>query len=120
MKKPYRLVSCSLLALFLTIGSSAMATAETPAMDHSGHGQAQQANEGIQAEGVLHAINQEKHTLNITHGAITALSWPAMRMDFAVQPTVDLTALKPGQKVRFYLEKSGEYDYVVTKIMPMP
>lgn len=120
MKKQYHLVSCSLLTLFLTIGSPAVAM-DNHSMDHGGHGQkTQQANEGIQAEGKLHAINLEKHTLNITHGPIAALSWPTMRMDFAVQPAVDLTALKSGQKIRFHLEKSGEYDYIVTKIIPMP
>ena len=73
---------------------------------------------GIQANGTLNTINQEKRKVNITHGPISALGWPPMRMDFSVKKGVDLQSLKPGQKVRFSIIKSGEYDHIVTEISP--
>ena len=72
----------------------------------------------IPAEGVLNAINQDKRKVTISHGAITTLSWPPMRMDFAVNKDVGLKKLKVGQKIKFCLMKSGEYDYVVSGIQP--
>ena len=77
------------------------------------------ANVCIQGEGVLNAIDQDKRKVTISHGAIAALSWPAMRMDFAVNKDVDLEKPKVGQKIKFCLMKSGEYDYVVSGIQPV-
>ncbi|MBF0382897.1 MAG: copper-binding protein [Magnetococcales bacterium] len=74
---------------------------------------------GIKATGKLNSIMMNKHKVNITHGPIPALNWPPMRMDFAVRQGVALAGLKPGQKVSFSLMKSGEYEYVVTKITPI-
>ena len=46
-----------------------------------------------------------------------ALGWPPMTMPFPLAKGVGTTGLKPGQKVRFTLEKRGE-DTVITAIHP--
>ena len=76
------------------------------------------ANMCIQAEGVLEVIHQDKRKVSIRHEAIAALGWPAMRMDFSVKPEVDMKSLKTGQKIRFCLMKSGEYEYAIAGILP--
>lgn len=116
MKKQSVLVVALWVAIVLISGSPAMASEDHREHDDGGDAHARM---GIQAEGVLHVINQKKQKVNISHGPISALGWPPMRMDFAVKKGVDLTSLKVGQKVKFSLMKSGEYDYIVTKISPV-
>ncbi|MBF0383668.1 MAG: copper-binding protein [Magnetococcales bacterium] len=120
--KKIRILSTAALAL--TIISGAAWASEThgqgghDGMSMNNHGSSQQQM-GIQATGKLNSVNIKKHKVNITHGPIPALSWPPMRMDFAVKKGVSLSALKPGQKVHFSMMKSGEYEYMITKISPV-
>ena len=50
---------------------------------------------------------------------IPAIDWPAMKMEFAVAPSVDLAKLKTGDKVKFTLSGSGN-TYTVQSISPAP
>ncbi|MHC8410765.1 copper-binding protein [Pseudomonas sp. Hz4] len=52
------------------------------------------------AEGSIKAINSEKHTGTIAHGAVPAVQWPAMTMAFSA--TVEqLEGLSAGDQVAF-------------------
>jgi Cu/Ag efflux protein CusF len=109
-------------ALFITlISGSALASGSHEDSGHSGmnHNMASQNQMNIQAMGKLNSINIKKNKVNISHGPISALNWPPMRMDFSVKKGVSLSNLKKGQKVHFFLMKQGEYEYVISKIMPM-
>ena len=46
--------------------------------------------------------------LTLEHDPIEALGWPAMTMDFTVAEGVDISQLKPGDRVRFTLKKVGD------------
>src|SRR3954454_14064301 len=76
-------------------------------------------NTTVTAAGTVKKVGPRTRTVNLSHGPIPAINWPAMTMDFAVAPGVDLSAVKPGQEVEFTLApKKGSSDYTVTHVKP--
>ena len=73
----------------------------------------------VAATGTIKRVDPAKRTMNLSHGPIPAVNWPAMTMDFAVAPEVDLSALKPGQQVEFRMKGSG-MSYTITEVKPKP
>ena len=71
------------------------------------------------ATGTITALNAADHKITFDHGPIPAINWPAMKMEFAVAPSVDLAKVKTGDKVNFTLSGSGG-TYTVQSILPMP
>ncbi|MBR2118402.1 MAG: copper-binding protein [Afipia sp.] len=71
------------------------------------------------ATGTITALNAANHKITFDHGPIPAIDWPAMKMEFAVAPSVDLAKLKTGDKVKFTLSGSGS-TYTVQSIIPAP
>ncbi|ACI94872.1 cation efflux system protein CusA [Afipia carboxidovorans OM5] len=69
------------------------------------------------ATGTVTALNAADHKITFDHGPIPAINWPAMKMEFAVAPSVDLAKVKTGDKVNFTLSGSGG-TYTVQSIMP--
>ena len=80
-------------------------------MAHEGHAQAQ-------ATGTVNSVDATARKINLQHGAIPAIGWPAMTMDFAVAPAVDLRALKPGTQINFTIEKGAGGMYEIQAIAP--
>ena len=60
----------------------------------------------VSATGKVNSVDPAKHTVNVTHEPIKDLGWPSMTMDFPVSPTLDLSAIKPGEKIRFSLGRT--------------
>ncbi|KIZ44789.1 MULTISPECIES: copper-binding protein [Nitrobacteraceae] len=71
------------------------------------------------ATGTVTALNAADHKITFDHGPIPAINWPAMTMEFAVAPSVDLAKVKTGDKVNFTLSGSGG-TYTVQSITPAP
>ena len=71
------------------------------------------------ASGTVTALNAADHKITFDHGPIPAIDWPAMKMEFAVAPSVDLAKVKTGDKVNFTLSGSGG-TYTVQSITPTP
>lgn len=71
------------------------------------------------ASGTVTALNAANHKITFDHGPIPAINWPAMKMEFAVAPSVDLAKVKTGDKVNFTLSGSGG-TYTVQSITPAP
>ncbi|MBY0512223.1 MAG: copper-binding protein [Rhodospirillaceae bacterium] len=85
--------------------------AVTPALAHEGgdaHG-----------KGVVSSVDAVNHKVNISHDPISTLGWPAMKMDFVVSHSVDLTAVKPGATVEFTLEKNKAGAFEIQSIEPV-
>src|SRR5262249_2402950 len=59
------------------------------------------------ATGTITAINAADREITFNHGPISEIKWPAMKMEFPVGPSVDLSKVKVGDKVRFTLSGSG-------------
>jgi Cu(I)/Ag(I) efflux system protein CusF len=70
------------------------------------------------ATGTVNSIDPAQHKINLSHQPITALGWPAMTMDFAVAPSVDLNRIKPGSRVDFSLEKDKGGMYEIDTMQP--
>ena len=58
------------------------------------------------ATGTVTAVNSADRKITFNHGPIPEIKWPAMKMEFPVVPSVDLSKLKVGDKVRFTLSGS--------------
>ena len=72
-----------------------------------------ESNSDAHASGTVNAVDPARHTINLSHGPISTLGWPAMTMDFPVAPSVDLNRIKAGSRVDFTLAKkvaNGMYE----------
>lgn len=105
------------VAAVLAAGVPAHAQMQMPmGQGQSGSNQAQTTT----GTGKVNKVDPGKKTINLSHGPMPAINWPAMTMDFAVAPGVDLSSVKPGQQVEFTLTpKPGSKDYQVTQLKPV-
>src|SRR5262245_27178954 len=71
------------------------------------------------ATGTVTAVNVADRKITFNHGPISEIKWPAMKMEVPVGPSVDLSKVKVGDKVRFTLSGSGNA-YTVQSISPAP
>ncbi|GAB6846150.1 Cu(I)/Ag(I) efflux system protein CusF [Methylorubrum rhodinum] len=69
------------------------------------------------ATGTVSAVNASQHKVTFDHEPIPAINWPAMHMEFPVAQSVDLSKVKPGEKVKFTLSGS-KGSYTVQSITP--
>ncbi len=92
---------------------SAMPASPTPPAQTA---QAQHAH--VQGTGMVKAVDAAAHKVTLNHNAIPAIGWPAMTMEFAVDPSVDLQALKSGTRVDFTMMQSGDGMYVIHSMAP--
>jgi Cu/Ag efflux protein CusF len=87
-------------------------------MDHSATAsqmaQADQAQ--VKGIGTVNSVDAASRKVNLSHDAIPAIGWPAMRMDFTVAPSVDVAALKPGTQVDFAMTRANDGMYVIQSI----
>jgi Cu/Ag efflux protein CusF len=67
--------------------------------------------------GTVTAVNVANRKVTLDHGPIPDINWPAMKMEFATEPSIDLSKVKPGDKVRFTLSGSGN-SYTVQSLSP--
>lgn len=78
---------------------------------------AQQSVEKIaRGVGVVNTVADDK--VNISHGPIAALNWPAMTMDFKWSDPAQAARIKPGDSVEFEFKEGAGGQYLVTKITP--
>ena len=73
----------------------------------------------VHGKGMVNSVDAAGHKLNISHQAISALGWPAMKMDFKVAPSVDLSAVKPGTPIDFTLTKDKAGGYEIQSVQPI-
>ncbi len=72
------------------------------------------------ATGKINRVDANDGTLELSHGPIPALKWPAMTMMFRAADKALLANLKPGDEIEFdMLAAPGkDGDYVITRITP--
>jgi Cu(I)/Ag(I) efflux system periplasmic protein CusF len=92
---------------------------------HAAHGQhsgempmAHGPENDAHGSGTVNSVDPAQHKVNLSHQAIPDIGWPAMTMDFAVAPSVDLKAIKPGTRVNFTIEKGQGGLYEIKAITP--
>ncbi len=69
-------------------------------------------------QGTVNRIDEKSGKINMTHGPIASLKWPAMTMDFQVKDTTVLKGVTPGQNVAFDVTQTGPTQFVITRIVP--
>lgn len=70
------------------------------------------------ATGTVNAVDAAQHKINVSHGPISSLGWPAMTMEFPVAPSVDLSRVNPGSRVDFSLGKDKGGMYQIQSVAP--
>ncbi len=73
---------------------------------------------GHKGQGKVDSVDAKAGTVNIAHGAIESLKWPAMTMEFKVANGALLKDLKPGAPVTFEFVERGAGEWVITSIVP--
>jgi Cu(I)/Ag(I) efflux system membrane fusion protein len=71
---------------------------------------------GHRAEGTVDAIDAASETLEISHGPVATLNWPAMTMEFKAANTALVQGIKPGDAIAFEFVERGPGEWVVTAI----
>jgi Cu(I)/Ag(I) efflux system protein CusF len=92
-----------------------------PGKDHSTRHNMRMAHSGhahVQGTGTVNSVDAAARKVNVSHGSIPKIGWPAMTMDFAVAVSVDLSGVKPGTRVRFDMEQGQDGSYVIQSIAP--
>ena len=108
-----------------------------PGMDHSamGHGPSQSTSQPdtsasptaaaqvaqagtVHRSGMVNSVNPAGHKISLSHNAIPPIGWPAMTMEFAAAPSVDLRSIKPGASVDFTMQRGGDGMYVIQSVTP--
>ncbi len=114
------LVACVLLIgtspLLLPVGDVRAQGMQPNMKQMPGMGDAKQGTTAS-ASGTVAAVNAANRKITFDHGPIPEIKWPAMKMEFPVAPSVDLSKVKTGDKVRFTLSGSGN-SYTVQSISP--
>jgi len=68
--------------------------------------------------GVIEKIDAAGGKITITHEPMPELGWPKMTMDLPVTRRVDLSTLKPGQKIGFKLKQGMDKHYRIIAVTP--
>ena len=79
---------------------------------HDGHNDAH----GV---GTVNSVDPAGSKINLSHEPIQAIGWPAMTMDFAVAPAVDLKSIQAGTRVEFTIEKGKGGIYEIRALRPV-
>jgi len=88
----------------LALGTSALAA------DHGQNGHAmpaEQAMAPVWADGTVKKVNADAGKVTISHGPLASLDMPAMTMVFRVSDPAMLDQMKPGNRIRFVVERRG-------------
>lgn len=86
---------------------------QVAAQDHD-HGA-----QGAKGKGLINSVDMAAHKVNVSHEPIPSLGWPAMKMDFAVAPSVDLKSVQAGAQVEFTVGKNKEGMPEIQAIQPV-
>jgi Cu(I)/Ag(I) efflux system periplasmic protein CusF len=113
--KPQLLAPVAVIAM---MGLSLPASAQSGHQHHAPAATATAASASSEmASGEIRRVNQDTKKITIAHGPLKAFDMPSMTMAFGVKDPALLGKVKPGDKVKFALEKAGE-DLVITRIEP--
>ncbi|MDH4174540.1 MAG: copper-binding protein [Betaproteobacteria bacterium] len=98
------------------------AAAQQGRMDHGSMGQGaagqpgtMQMQTGDMADGEIRKVDKDAGKLTIKHGAIPSMDMPPMTMVYRVKDPAMLDQVKPGDTVKFSMEKVGG-QYMVTRL----
>jgi len=103
-----------LAVLATAFGGLNMANAIDGTHEHKGH---QMQAEEVMVHAKVNNVNIAERTINVSHGPIKKLHWPAMTMDMKVADDVDIASLDSGQEVMMALARGDDGIFRITKLM---
>ncbi|MFC4346527.1 copper-binding protein [Kordiimonas lipolytica] len=112
-----KILKAPLTALTIIGLSSLSVHAGGDSHEHKSHQRKHAAEKQVMVHAKVNRIDADKRTINVTHGAIKELNWPAMTMDMKVANDVDLDILETGQEVMVSLGRGEDSIYMITKVM---
>lgn len=111
MTRFFSLISALLVTAGLALAATdASARMQVQMHDHDQHGAmatTSQADPDALSEGTIQKVDKDTGKLTIKHGPLTNLGMPAMTMAFKVQDPAMLDQVKPGDQVRFRVERAN-------------
>lgn len=120
--RKYSIAAVTVLAF---LGAGPVLASERPvtgliqvAADHA-HDHGDQSAQGTKGKGVVNSVDAAGHKVNVSHEPIPSLKWPAMKMDFAVAPSVDLKSVQAGTQIEFVVGKNKEGLPEIQSIQPV-
>jgi len=69
-------------------------------------------------KGTVEAVDPGGGTVEINHGPIPSLKWPAMTMEFKVKDKAMLAGVKKGQAIEIDITQRGPGEFVIERIAP--
>ncbi len=94
------------VAGFGTAPATPAAAASAPATRSAGH----------QAQGVIDSIDLKDGSINLRHGPVASLNWPAMTMEFKLANAALLKDVKAGDKVSVEFVERQPGEWVITSV----
>ena len=90
--------------------------------DHSNHANHEAADhqamdEGVEAQVTIHSM--EGNTVNLSHGPIPEIGWPAMTMDLQLIEGANVGDVAEGEGAVITLEKGEDGMYAIRELMPI-
>jgi Cu(I)/Ag(I) efflux system membrane fusion protein len=73
----------------------------------------------MEVSGTINAVDEAAGMANITHGPMMEIGMPGMTMDFAVDPSLDVTALPEGDEVKLLLKRNPDLSLTLVGIAPV-
>lgn len=70
----------------------------------------------VSVDATIVSLMKGHRMMTVSHSAIKEWDWPAMKMNFTVAQSVDLSALMPGMKLRIEIQKMGGDKAQISKI----
>ena len=116
---PAKLKACHALAAALIAGSLAVPSGASFAQMNMPMSKdtPKAAAKSASGTATVVALNAGGKKITLDHAPMPEIDWPAMKMEFPVAASVDLSKVKTGDKVKFTLTGSGK-NYTVQTISP--
>ncbi|MEO3415964.1 copper-binding protein [Roseovarius sp. CAU 1744] len=109
-------------SILTLIFSGLLATTAFASDDHSGHSDHSEHADhaamhgGIHTQATINSISGD--TVNLSHGPIPEIGWPAMTMDLQLLEGAEVGEVQEGEDAMIMLEKGEDGMYAIRALMP--
>lgn len=107
----------ALFPLVMTVLSATAVHANQGHSDHVDHSTHETMHQAVQAEATINSIDGD--TVNLSHGPIPAIGWPAMTMDLRLLEGAETGDVTEGQSAIVVLEKAEDGMYAIRALKSM-
>lgn len=107
----------SILPLFVTVFLAKAVFASDDHSDHATHSGHDAIQEGVYTEATINSIDGD--TVNLSHGPIPEIGWPAMTMDLQLLEGAEVDDVAEGQDAMIMLEKGENGMYAIRALTPV-